>query len=235
MHGVEIKIEKFEKERYPNLLNKLDLSYNEMVKKLEAMTYVSAHKYDSKAHTNEEYEVEEKLSLPYFNKAFLNYIKKNNTFPTQDEYIAHYWESNKVKLSSFTSNEYKQAINNRVIRAYASLIRELMFAFFIKDKLKDKNIDVIYNEKLDSVAHIDIMICGKYNWGIHLYTNTRRGKYFRKKKNDREGIFFTNVKELDLELDLSRERKSYGNIFLYDEIDFQHLLELCRNLSITHN
>ena len=229
---VEIKIEKFEKEHYPNLLDKLDLSYDELVKKLESMNYVSAPKFDEKTCTDEEYKVEKVLRLPKFNKTLLNYIKKNNTFPTQDEYIAHYWESNKVKLSSFTSNEYKQAINNRAIRAYAPLIRELMFAYFIKNKLKDKNIDVIYNEKLDGDAHIDIMICGKYNWGVHLFTKTRRANDFRKKKEDREGIFFTNVKELDLELDMSRERKSYGNVFLYDEIDFQHLLELCKNYKI---
>ena len=55
---------------------------------------------------------------------------------------------------------------------------------------------------------------------------------FRKKKDGRHEDVFSNVREIDLVLDLSRERKSYGNVFLYDEIDFQHLLELCKNYKI---
>ena len=48
-------IKQFNKKNYVNLLDKLDLSYDEMVKKLESMTYVSAPKYDKKTCTNEEY------------------------------------------------------------------------------------------------------------------------------------------------------------------------------------
>lgn len=225
-------IKQFNKKNYVNLLDKLDLSYDEMVKKLESMTYVSAPKYDKKTCTNEEYEVEEVLRIPFFNISFLNYVKKNHTFPTQAEFISQYWSDNKEKLSSFTSNEYKQAIDNRAIRAYPSLIRDVMFAYFIKDKLKGTDKDVVYNENLDRYDNIDIMICGKHNWGIHLFTNTKRANNFRKKKDGRHEDVFSNVREIDLVLDLSRERKSYGNVFLYDEIDFQHLLELCKNYKI---
>ena len=97
-------IKQFNKKNYVNLLDKLDLSYDEMVKKLESMTYVSAPKYDKKTCTNEEYEVEEVLRMPFFNVSFLNYVKKNHTFPTQAEFISQYWSDNKEKLSSFTYN-----------------------------------------------------------------------------------------------------------------------------------
>lgn len=225
-------VKKFVKENYVNLLGQLDLPYDEMVKKLESMEYVSAKKYDRNTCTEEEHQVEEVLRMPFFNVSFLNYVKAFKTFPTQAEFIAQYWEDNKKQLAEFTSDEFKEAINNRAIRAYPSLIRDIMFAYFIKDKFKGTNADVLYNDRLDRYDNIDIMICGKYNWGIHLFTKTRRANDFRKKKDERHEDVFSNVREIDLVLDMARDRRTYGNIFLYDEIDFQNLIELCKNYKI---
>ena len=225
-------VKKFVKENYVNLLDQLDLPYDEMVKKLESMEYVSAKKYDRKTCTEEEYQVEEVLRMPFFNVSFLNYVKAFKTFPTQAEFIAQYWEDNKKQLAEFTSDEFKEAINNRVIRAYPSLIRDIMFAYFIKKKFEGTTADVVYNDRLDRFDNIDIMICGKYNWGIHLFTKTRRANEFRKKKDDRHEDVFSNVREIDLVLDMARDRRTYGNIFLYDDIDFQNLIDLCKNYKI---
>ena len=132
-------------------------------------------------------------------------------------------------------DRYRRGEKFTVIGGYAgtgksTLVKFIVSALAAEGVIPDK--DVVYNENLDRYDNIDIMICGKHNWGIHLFTNTKRANNFRKKKDGRHEDVFSNVREIDLVLDLSRERKSYGNVFLYDEIDFQHLLELCKNYKI---
>ena len=148
--------------------------------------------------------------------------------PSPEEFEERYRVENQSLYDSYSSDKYHYAIHNRVLRAYPSLVRDIMFALFLKEKLHNHKIIVIYNEELDRYEGIDIMICGKNNWGVHLFTKTKRGEEYRKKKNNRHKDDFTNVIDIDLEVDLD-SKNTYGNIILYGEKDYNNLIEICRN------
>lgn len=219
-------IKEFKREDYPNLLDTLNLSYTDMIKKLDVMHYVPAPRINDSQCTQEEYEIEHIVRVPMFNSSFLNFVKMNGTFPTVDEFISQYKGDNELFFQKYSSQAYVSALENRATRCYPSLIRDIMFAYYIKSK----GIDVIYNETLDTIENIDLLIVGKKaNWGVHLYTNTKRGKQFRSMKDNRHLDDFSNVIDIDLTIDLGRhDRDNHGNLKLYDEQDYNKLKEIIK-------
>ena len=214
----------FEKENYPNILDSINVSYQDIIYKLKRNPYTQPPRYDKFNHTTEEEDIEERITVPYFSESFLKYIEAKNTIPSLYEFEMQYREDNKPFYEQYNTKEYRYAIRNRLQRAYPSLIRDIMFALFLKEKFKDKNVEVIYNAKLDKYEGIDIMICGKHNWGIHLFTKTKRGVEFRARKDNRHADDFYNVIDIDLEISLDSKNK-FGNVILYGEKDYQNLIE----------
>lgn len=220
----------FEREKYPNLLDSIEITYEQAINKLKQNRYTQPPRYDKYNHTKEEDEIEHYVSVPFFSESFLRFIEHNKTIPTLYEFESQYREDNKDFYGTYSTKAYRYAIRNRVHRAYPSLVRDIMFALFLRDKLEDKGIDVIYNEKLDKDEAIDIMLCGKRNWGIHLFTKTRRAETFRAVKNNRHPDDFYNVNDIDLELNLNSNNK-FGNIILYGEDDYNKLVKKCKEIS----
>lgn len=217
----------FDAKNYPNLLDELNLSYDEMIKKLDQMNYVPPPRCTDS--TEEEYNVEHVLKLPFFNKAFLHFVSLNHTFPTENEFVQQYFEDNREYFKSYSSPAYITAIRNRAMRSYPSLIRDVMFAYLLRDKLEGNGAKILYNERLDAFENIDVMIINRYNWGIHLFTKTKRAQAFRSEKDGRHDDDFSNVYDIDFMFDLGRKgRKPHGNVLLYDETDVQILLELLK-------
>ena len=219
----------FEKVNYPNLLDSIEMTYQQAIDKLKKNYYIQPPRYDKINHTQEEEDIEDRVSVPYFVDSFLKYIMEHKTIPSMYEYEMQYREDNKPFYDTYNTKNYRYAIRNRVQRAYPSLVRDVMFALFLKEKFKEENVDVIYNDELDRYEGIDIMICGKRNWGVHLFTDTRRANEYRARKNNRHGDDFYNVIDIDLVKDLHSKNK-YGNIVLYGEEDYKNLLKKCEKI-----
>ena len=111
------------------------------------------------------------------------------------------------------------------MRAYPSLLRDILFGKF----LQSKGVRVIHNEILDSRAEIDLLIVGNNgNWGVHLFTNTKRANGHRNAKNYRYQLKFDNVREVDLTIDLSKCNK-VNNLGLYEDREFEMLKDYVRS------
>lgn len=212
---------------FPNLLDELSMSYEEAIEMIDSIDYVKPDKY---VGTMEEFEIENKTNLPFFNKTFYSFIKNNYRIPTQNEFYQKYLSDNKEFVEKFDGKEkYLEAIEKRAMRSYTSLIRDLTFALFLKER---KGLKTIFNEDLDRNGNIDVMIVGKRgNWGLHLFTKTKRAEKFRKKKNNRHDYTFSNVTDIDLEIDLSKDGEKHGNIYLYGEKCYENLLEIVKKHS----
>ena len=167
--------------------------------------------------------VEWKLNLPVFLYSFYKFIYKNNRIPTQEEYYHYYLSENKLYFQQNNfSNEILYAIKARICRVYPSLLRDFHFSVFLKEKLKNENSKVLYNRKLDVVAGIDIIV--KYNnnyYGLNLFTKTKIGSFVRKKKTLKH-IKFSNVKYIELPINLKKCDK-LGKYMLFGNLEYQYL------------
>ena len=223
----------FKESEYPNFLDNIQDSYEEIISKLEKMVYIQPKKYDKYKSSKEEYDIEEVYdkSLPLFSKCMTNCILIYHTIPSQDFFTEEYFIQNIdfIHNNNLTSEKYKEALIRRCHRAYPSLIRDLVFGKYLQEKLP-KGYKVISNENLDTKAEIDLLIIGKKkNIGIHLYVDTKRSRDYRLQKNYRQRIDFENVVHVDLPINLS-DCLTINNLKLYGENQYKELIELTKKI-----
>ena len=219
----EIKI--FREEDYPNFLDRLP-DYGVIRKKLEDMRYIAPKRYNENNPYEYDIEVVFNLRIPRFNKALISYIEKYNNIPSEEEFCEYYYNKNREFFfnNNIDDDNHKVAIYNRCMRAYPSLLRDILFGKY----LQSKGVKVIHNEILDSSAEIDLMVMGNNgNWGVHLFTNTRRANNHRNAKNYRYQLKFNNVNEIDLEIELS-ECNKVNNLGLYEDREFEKLKKIVK-------
>lgn len=189
--------------KYPNLLDEVKLSYIDVEDQISDIgLFFDPHIDD---------EVEDGLPLPPFINTFYEYVLKNQKLPKQYEWFLYYMENQKVKELINTESR-KKGLMSRMFRVYPSLVRDIHFSLYLKDK--SKNCNVVYNIELDGEVGIDVLIEYKGNmYGINLYTDTKRAKYYRQKKYSRhENV--TNVKTIDIPVKFTKENK-LGDFYLY--------------------
>lgn len=200
-----------------NYLNNFEFSYLELEEQLKNFNLNFYFHKDS-------YVENFNFNPNYFVYSFYDFISLNKKIPTQKEYAQYYIEKNITSLSKTFLIHYKlnkqYLIKNliyRLYRAYPSFIRDFHFSIYLTDKLKSREIS--YNPFLDVMKGIDILIDAKY--AIHLYTNTKRAKYYRNKKYNRHSK--DDYTHIDIPIDFKKSYKC-GNFFLYRDNEIQILL-----------
>lgn len=169
--------------------------------------------------------VEWKMKFPMFVPSFYSFIIKRNTIPKQPEFWDYYREHNSDWFKENTSDRSTvKGLKARVLRSYPSLVRDVHFTKFLRER--SKSAEIIYNTDLDIKHGIDLMIIYKgRNYAVNLYTQTSRAFIGRHKKAFRHEEF-SNAVYIELPVNFEGSRKS-GEFFLYGErerIDLRNIL-----------
>jgi hypothetical protein len=196
---------------YPNFLDHLELNA-EQIKRI-------IKEYNLQFLSIRDNNVEWKIKFPTFLNSFYKWIYLNKVIPNQIEFFEFYLSENKVFFQTKNfSQEVLEGLKARLFRTYPSLVRDVHFSAFVKEKLDQYH--VLYNRKLDVEEGIDLVISttNKY-YGINLYTDTKRAHIGREKKSNRHTPF-ENLIYVELPVDFKGSDKC-GNFFLYgnNELD----------------
>lgn len=207
---------------YKNLLDEVFLTSTNIE------SSISSFKLTFDSYKNEE--VEWKMKLPMFVDSFYSLVLKNQLIPNQIELLDCYLNQSSLKeILSTKANDNAdivRGIKARLFRSYPSLVRDLHFCLFLKERTKN-GARVIYNIKLDTEVGIDILIEHNTNiYAINLFTPTSRAKLGRTKKAQRHEIV-SNVIQIELPVDFKTERKC-GDFFLYGQSEFEILKNLIK-------
>jgi hypothetical protein len=196
-------------EKYPNLLDDIKFTYLDIQEQISDMGLFFENHYDE--------EVEDKLPLPPFINSFYEYVLTYQKLPKQYEWYLYYLKKPEVKKLINTEKK-KNGLLSRMFRVYPSLVRDIHFSLYLREK--SKNCHVVYNIELDGEIGIDVLIEYKGGmYGINLYTNTDRAKYYREKKYGRHDEV-TNVKTIDIPVEFTEENK-FEEFYLYGETQME--------------
>jgi len=162
-----------------------------------------------------------KTSFPMFVETFDELIEENREIPAQDLLVEEYFNRNKKEIEELADSEkVKEGLEARIRRAYPSLVRDRHFEIL----LEEQGLDVVYDKEKDVKEGVDHTVKYKGNtFFVHCFTDTRRGKYARKKKNSRHEF---EGKHIDLPLDFDDSAtKKVGEFFLYSEKHVRRLID----------
>ena len=194
-----------------NLDNFLDLT---AFSSEELETQISGYNLSFLQYRNYKIEWEEKL--PLFVPAFYDCIKKGGIVPTQNDYWLFYVSENMEELKSKNyKQEEKEGIKGRVYRTYPSLVRDLHFGLYLKEKKYFNS--VFYNVTLDIEYGIDLAVETRKGTkiGFNLFTQTKAAEYarFLKSYRPKKPVGFACY---EIPLDFNNCKKC-GDFFLYSE------------------
>lgn len=166
-------------------------------------------------------DVEYKIKFPTFLDAFYHWVYFKKSIPSQEQFYEHYMTINDA---FFKENKFDDqiiyAFKARIYRTYPSLVRDLHFSFYLKEKLTKYLI--IYSRKLDVEEGIDIIVATNKNfYAINLFTETKRANLGRYLKTNRHSLF-ENIKYIDVPIQLSKSYK-VGDFYLYGESEMQYI------------
>lgn len=173
--------------------------------------------------------IEWQIKLPMFVIAFYNYIITKNSIPSQDDYLQFYVSENKEYLTNLNlTMEEKIGVRARVYRTYPSLIRDLHFGLYLKERNCFSS--VFYNVILDIEYGIDLLI-QKPNGvfiGLNLFTKTKAAEHARAVKEFRaKKAFDYTCYEIPIDF---RGSKVCGNYFLYSEREIGTIVDKIHQL-----
>jgi hypothetical protein len=203
---------------FPNLLDHITISAEEILSQIKHYP-LTFDKYKNQ-------KVEWGMKLPMFIDSFYPFVIQNGKVPSQEELWIVY-KSQKSIQHLFKSDDIERGIKARLLRTYPSLVRDLHFSIFLKEK--SKGAKVIYNLTLDTKYGVDILI--DYNstlYAINLFTPTTRALIGRSKKVSRHEVI-ENVVNIELPVEFNDQHK-WGEFFLYGEKQIIKLRELFKNL-----
>lgn len=208
----------YEPTKYPDLLLKINLTSSELINQLKdyKLSFSKVHN----AH------VEWGMRLPMFAYPFYDYLIKYQHIPNQLEYISYYFEFNKDFFTQHTLDDTtKEGVEARLKRSYPSFVRDVCFNKYVKENIQGYTAS--YNLDLDIKEGIDLMLSDQSNnFGVCLYTKTKRAFVGRAKKQFRH-TEFTNVKYIEYPVDFKGSLQ-VGDFFLYGEKEFHELLNLIK-------
>ncbi|NMH87400.1 TaqI family restriction endonuclease [Flavivirga algicola] len=201
--------------KYPNLLDKIDLSSSDITNQILNYKLEFYNYRDSK--------VEWQMNLPMFLDTFYDLIIKNNIIPTQSE-LWHAYE----KVLPTDINDSLKGIKARLYRAYPSLVRDIHFSKYLEEHVIN-GAKIIYNKVLDVEHGIDIIIDFKNQlYALNLFTKTKRAFLGREKKSHRH-IHIDNIVPIDLPLKLQEENK-VGDFYLFKEKQLHELKSILKKI-----
>lgn len=190
---------------YPNFLDHLELSADEIKHIIK--------EYKLGFFSTRNNQAEWQIRFPTFLNSFYKWIYLKKKIPNQRTYFDFYMsENNNFFLANNFSNQILEGLKARIYRTYPSLVRDVHFSAFVKERLNGYH--VLYNRKLDVEEGVDLMIyISTAYYGINLYTDTLRAHMSRKKKGNRHTTF-KNVIYLELPVNFKGSDKC-GDFFLY--------------------
>jgi hypothetical protein len=203
----------FEAQAFPNLLDHVTLTSEGVAKQIAHYTLEFPQLRNPK--------VERGIAFPVFLNPFYKFVYFNNSVLSQANYFDSYLKEN---ADFFEKNKFNQTtiagLKARIYRTYPSLVRDLHFCLFIKERMPEAK--VIYNRKLDVEEGIDILIVRNgINYGVNIYTDTERSQSSRERKPGRH-IKFANVVDVDLPV-VFKGSVQCGLFFLCGEREFEQL------------
>lgn len=167
-------------------------------------------------------QVEWNMQFPMFIKPFYDFVYRHKEIPTQEGYFDFYIQKNSDFFDNANLNDVLIAgLRARVYRTYPSLVRDLHFNVFLKEKLLQSTI--FYNTQLDIENDIDTLIIkdGLFH-SLSMFTDTVAGREAREKKRYRSKKF-SNVTYLELPVDFKGSFEC-GKFFLYGEREFKSVI-----------
>ena len=201
---------------YPDLLEEIALTSEEVFKIIEPfrLTFLQTRNRS----------VEWEIGFPMFVNAFYNYILKHKTVPAQPIFFDYYLFFNKAYFEEKKfDTTIIEGLKARVFRTYPSLVRDLFFNKYVKERFS--GINVLYNITLDVAEGIDLMIeKGDSFHAVNLYTDTSRACDARNKKQYRHTPFL-NVNYIELSVNFNGSLKC-GDFFLYGNSEFLNLKKI---------
>jgi hypothetical protein len=203
---------------YDNHIDKINFTSDDVLEDIKDMSLVFETFYKK--------EVEDNISLPPFIETFYDFVYDKQRVPKQYEFWLEYKKNEKVK-EVIKHPPYEMALRARVFRTYPSLIRDIHFSLYLREK--SKNSKVIYNTDLDYKIGIDIVV--EYNkmlYGIHLFTNTERANSYREIKYGRHNEI-DNIIPVNIPVNLTEENK-FNDFYLYGEKELDIIKE-----NLTHS
>ncbi len=169
----------------------------------------------------------ENAKLPPAIVAFYYFLFKKLSVPTEEEFINAYSEVHEIDLTNgpviYREKNYPAAaVRARLLRTYPSILRDFHFYLLLKESGRFQA--VRYSLATDYHKGIDIsVVCGDGEFGLSILLNTKRGRYFKKRKTYRHD--YGRVKEIVLEVDFNSLHKC-GDFFLLCEHHIDSVIKL---------
>lgn len=156
--------------------------------------------------------VEYAKGFPNMMMTLWSYIVCHRKFPTQMEFVEHFMRTH----SNYTTGMNLDAVKARVMRTYASCMREIHFYFLVKDSGLFNR--VLYSADLDAYKGVDLQIeLGGHQYNVCCFLATKRSVEFREEKKTRRHEVMPNT--IEVTLDLQQGTKREGWVFF----DYVHV------------
>jgi hypothetical protein len=175
--------------------------------------------------------VEWQLKFPMFVDTFNRLVSENDRVPSQEEFVEKYFQFNDKIISDVISDpKLKLALEARIRRTYPSLVRDLHFEAF----LREKGLVASYDQQYDVERGIDHLVQYKgHTFNVHCFVSTAAGEYGRRLKNGRHHFQGSHI---NIRMDLTTEgSKKVGDFYLYSDKQYDYLIEQMENELIKDN
>jgi hypothetical protein len=213
-------MKKLEIKNYPNLLDHLKIKSTDVLEIIKNYPLTFSQIKNDK--------VEWGIKFPMFLTPFYKYVYINNKILTQNEFYEYYiFENQTFFYEKKFNDEILEGLKARLFRTYPSLIRDLHFNLYVKEKIQEAL--VIYNRKLDVEEGIDqLLLYNNKFYAINLYTDTARAHIGRDKKVSRHTPF-DNVEYIELPVSFKGSVKC-GEFFLYGQTELLQITKILYKL-----
>jgi len=162
--------------------------------------------------------IEGHTNAPLFLYSFYSFVLNESIIPTQTQYWEHYINRAKEWLDQNgcpNSSLRLSALQARAYRAYPSFVRDIHFSKLLVESKKFQ--EVFYNETLDAIEGIDIIVVkNNKQYCIRLHVKTSRSAEWKKKKDNRHD--YGDLNEIIVSMDFDKAKKC-GEFFLYSTDD----------------
>jgi hypothetical protein len=209
-------------EKYDNHLKYYDITSSDIEKLCASEKY--GLRFYPQDKNDPDYHLAENKKMPSFVMAFYRGI--DNRFNHKRVFTQiEFWNFYKKVYTFFFSKPYSfnllQKFEGRALRTYPSLVRDLHFMLYVKEKLGIEN--VIYNTQLDKDIGIDLIIKNDDKlFGIKLMTSTDRSEKYKKIKDNLRQKEYSNIEFIVIPKQL--DGNQFGDFFLYGEKEYNNFI-----------
>lgn len=148
------------------------------------------------------------INQMFTQKAFWNYYKQQNP-----KYFSRPEIANNPNLF--------QKMEGRIFRVYPSLVRDLHFLMYLKERHGIEN--VLYNPELDAAIGIDVLLKDKGKvFGIKLLIESERSEKYKNLKDKFRQQSYENIEFIVIPKQLDNNK--FGDFFLYGDAEYNKFI-----------